>query len=296
MTDINKVIGLGFCVSIDHAKYMADAFTQFGIPSIHLSSESTSEERNSVQRKLRTKDIHFIFVVDLYNEGVDIPEVNTILFLRPTESLTVFIQQLGRGLRLAEGKECLTVLDFVGRQHANYQFDAKYRALVTDTTIPLALQIEKNTFSLPRGCFIRLEKVAQETVLAHIERSLSKRKGLIQKISRFTHESGKPLTVEDFLSYYNLSPQDIYGKSSFRKLCAEAEQCETPSSEDNERILTAAKRLQHIDSVSMIRFIRQILTYWEILRYRKIQNSTSFGTHYIPNLHSSSIILMQIMG
>jgi superfamily II DNA or RNA helicase len=260
VTDIHNVIGLGFCVSIDHAKYMADAFTRFGIPSTHLSSESTSEERNSVQGKLRTKDIHFIFVVDLYNEGVDIPEVNTILFLRPTESLTVFIQQLGRGLRLADGKECLTVLDFVGRQHANYQFDAKYRALVTDTTIPLAQQIEKNTFSLPRGCFIGLEKVAQETILSHIERSLSKRKGLIQKISRFTHESGKPLTVEGFLSYYHLSPQDIYGKSSFRKLCAEAKQCETPSSEDDERIFTAAKRLQHIDSVSMIRFIRQFLS------------------------------------
>ena len=260
VTDIDTVIGLGFCVSIDHAKYMAEAFTQFGIASTHLTSESSSEERNSIQRKLLKKDIHFIFVVDLYNEGVDIPEVNTILFLRPTESLTVFIQQLGRGLRLADNKECLTVLDFVGRQHANYQFDAKYRALVTDTTIPLAQQIEKNTFSLPRGCFISLEKVAQEIVLSHIERSLSKRKGLIQKISRFSQESGKVLTVENFLSYYHLTPQDIYGKSSFRQLCAEAKQCEIPLPEDDEKILTAAKRLQHVDSISMVRFIRKTLT------------------------------------
>ncbi len=259
VTDINSVIGLGFCVSIEHAKYMADAFTKFGIPSIHLSSESTSEERNSVQNKLRNKDIHFIFAVDLYNEGVDIPEVNTILFLRPTESLTVFIQQLGRGLRLSEGKECLTVLDFVGRQHANYQFDAKYRALITDVTVPLAQQIQKNTFSLPRGCFISLEKVAQEIVLTHIERSLSKRKGLVQKIARFTQDTGQPLTIKDFLSYYNLSPQDIYGKSSFRKLCAEAEQCDNPTTDDDEKINAAAKRLQHIDSVSMIQFIREVL-------------------------------------
>jgi superfamily II DNA or RNA helicase len=259
VTDIDTVIGLGFCVSIEHAKYMANAFTQFGIPSTHLSSDSSPDERNSVQRKLLTKEIHFIFVVDLYNEGVDIPEVNTILFLRPTESLTVFIQQLGRGLRLAEGKECLTVLDFVGRQHANYQFDAKYRALVTDVTVPLAQQIEKNTFSLPRGCFIGLEKVAQETILSHIEKSLSKRKGLIQKISRFTQEAEKPLTVENFLTYYHLSPQDIYGRSSFRQLCAEAERCETPLPEDDENILTAAKRLQHLDSISMIRFIRHLL-------------------------------------
>ncbi len=260
VTDIDNVIGLGFCVSIEHAKYMADAFTQFGIPSTSLSSESASEERNSVQRRLLNKEIHFIFVVDLYNEGVDIPEVNTILFLRPTESLTVFIQQLGRGLRLAEGKECLTVLDFVGRQHENYQFDAKYRALVTDITIPLAQQIEKNTFSLPRGCFISLEKVAQETVLSHIDQSLKKRDVLIQKIARFTQESEKPLGIKEFLSYYDLSPQDIYGKSSFRQLCAEAKQCEKPSPEEDDQIRTAAKRLQNLDSPSMIRFIRQYIT------------------------------------
>ncbi len=146
VTDVDDVIGLGFCVSIEHAKYMADVFTKLGIPSTHLSSESSSDERNSVQRRLRDKDIHFIFVVDLYNEGVDIPEVNTILFLRPTESMTVFLQQLGRGLRLCDGKECLTVLDFVGRQHANYRFDTKYRALICDVTTPLIKQIRENQF------------------------------------------------------------------------------------------------------------------------------------------------------
>lgn len=164
VTAVDDVIGLGFCVSIEHAKYMAEIFTKLGIPSTHLSSESSSDERNSVQRKLCDKEIHFIFVVDLYNEGVDIPQVNTILFLRPTESMTVFLQQLGRGLRLCDEKECLTVLDFVGRQHANYRFDAKYRALLSDVTTPLIKQIRENNFSLPRGCFITLEKVAQETV------------------------------------------------------------------------------------------------------------------------------------
>ena len=210
VTAVDDVIGLGFCVSIEHAKYMAEIFTKLGIPSTHLSSESSSDERNSVQRKLCDKEIHFIFVVDLYNEGVDIPQVNTILFLRPTESMTVFLQQLGRGLRLCDEKECLTVLDFVGRQHANYRFDAKYRALLSDVTTPLIKQIRENNFSLPRGCFITLEKVAQETVLSHIERSLSKRKGLIQKITEFEQESHQPLCVGAFLSYHHLrSPRDL---------------------------------------------------------------------------------------
>ena len=173
VTEIDEIIGLGFCVSIEHANYMADIFTKIGIPSVSLNSDSSDDVRRSVQKQLRTKEIRFIFVVDLYNEGVDIPEVNTILFLRPTESMTVFLQQLGRGLRLCEGKECLTVLDFVGRQNANYHFDTKYRALLTDARVPLPQQIRENAFSLPQGCFISLERVARDKVLEHIERALT---------------------------------------------------------------------------------------------------------------------------
>src|SRR5690606_19622419 len=112
VTSIDSVKGLGFCVSVEHAIYMAKYFNKKGIPSIALHGKSPDEERETAKRKLESGDIRLIFVVDLYNEGVDIPAVNTILFLRPTESSTIFLQQLGRGLRLHEDKECLTVLDF----------------------------------------------------------------------------------------------------------------------------------------------------------------------------------------
>lgn len=115
VTDIDDVKGLGFCVSVEHAKFMSNYFNQQGIPSIFLTGKSADDERKNAKQLLISGEIRFIFVVDIYNEGVDIPEVNTILFLRPTESLTVFLQQLGRGLRLAENKECLTVLDFIGQ-------------------------------------------------------------------------------------------------------------------------------------------------------------------------------------
>ena len=259
VTEIDEITGLGFCVSIEHANYMAEIFTRIGIPSVSLSSETGNDDRRSVLKRLRSKEIRFIFVVDLYNEGVDIPEVNTILFLRPTESMTVFLQQLGRGLRLCPGKECLTVLDFVGRQHANYHFDAKFRALLADARVPLTQQIRENSFSLPRGCFITLGKVARETVLAHIEQSLGRWKGLVQKVGRFEAESGKTLNVGNFLTYFDLSPREIYGKSSFRRLCAEAHLCPDPTPEEEELLTTAAKRLLPLNSVSMIRFIRQFL-------------------------------------
>ena len=99
LTDIDTVKGIGFCVSIEHAKYMANYFNKNGIASQALYAGIDSKTRNEVKNNLMYGELKFTFVIDLYNEGVDIPEINTVLFLRPTESLTVFIQQLGRGLR-----------------------------------------------------------------------------------------------------------------------------------------------------------------------------------------------------
>lgn len=115
VTDIDDVKGLGFCVTVEHAEFMSNYFNARGIPSMFLTGHSPDEERKAAKNRLVKGEVRFIFVVDIYNEGVDIPEVNTVLFLRPTESLTVFLQQLGRGLRLSEDKECLTVLDFIGQ-------------------------------------------------------------------------------------------------------------------------------------------------------------------------------------
>ena len=120
VTDIDDVKGLGFCVSIEHAEFMSNYFNTHGIPSMFLTGHSPDEERKAAKSRLVKGEVRFIFVVDIYNEGVDIPEVNTVLFLRPTESLTVFLQQLGRGLRLSEEKECLTVLDFIGQANKKY--------------------------------------------------------------------------------------------------------------------------------------------------------------------------------
>src|SRR4051794_17896815 len=128
---------------------MAAKFHQHGISAECLSGESNREHRLEVQGRLRRREINFLFVVDLYNEGIDIPEVDTVLFLRPTESLTVFLQQLGRGLRLIGDKECLTVLDFVGQAHRNFRFDLRYRALLTDPSVRVDEQVEHGFTSLP---------------------------------------------------------------------------------------------------------------------------------------------------
>lgn len=134
VTDIDDVKGLGFCVTVEHAIFMSDYFNAHSIPSMYLTGHSPDEERKEAKNRLVKGEVRFIFVVDIYNEGVDIPEVNTVLFLRPTESLTVFLQQLGRGLRLSEDKECLTVLDFIGQANKKYNFEDKFAALLSNTT------------------------------------------------------------------------------------------------------------------------------------------------------------------
>ena len=115
--DTRRMRALGFCVSVAHAHYMAKRFNEAGIPARAVSADTGRDERDESLRLLRQREIGALFAVDLFNEGVDVPEIDTVLFLRPTESATVFLQQLGRGLRLADGKDCLTVLDFIGQQH-----------------------------------------------------------------------------------------------------------------------------------------------------------------------------------
>ncbi len=106
--DVGTMRALGFCVSIAHAEFMARRFTEAGLPSVAVSADTDSDKRKDALASLRAGRVRALFAVDLFNEGVDLPEVDTLLFLRPTESALVFLQQLGRGLRRHEGKDCVT--------------------------------------------------------------------------------------------------------------------------------------------------------------------------------------------
>ena len=262
ITDINSTIGLGFCVSIEHAKFMAARFNEFNIPAIALTSESSLEERNRAKESLVNGKIKFIFVVDLYNEGVDIPEVNTILFLRPTESLTVFLQQLGRGLRLSEGKDCLTVLDFVGQAHRNYNFEEKFRALIGKSNRSVKDNIENGFLTLPKGCYVQLEKQAKEYILRNIKSLNNNKARLISLISNFKNESFEELTLENFLNYYGLSLIDFYGKSgnrSFNRMAQLAGVRDDFAEVDEIEITKKLRNLFHINSRRLIKFMVDII-------------------------------------
>ena len=260
VTDINEVKGLGFCVSVKHAQFMADFFNKQGITSAALHGDTSDSVREEAKRDLVCGRYRFIFVVDLYNEGIDIPEINTVLFLRPTESLTVFLQQLGRGLRRCENKECLTVLDFIGHANHKYNFEDKFSALLARTDLSVRKEIKEGFVSLPKGCYIQLERKAAEYILENIKQSFNSTAGLIERLRSFADESGLPLTITNFTNYYHLDVRTIYlRENSFSRLCVRAG-LTADYSEPAEMMMTKAfPRLCAINSHKWLTFITHLL-------------------------------------
>ena len=217
--DLHDVRALGFCVSIEHARFMSEKFVLAGLKADYLTSANT-QERDKVKNQLLQKEVNYLFVVDIFNEGVDIPEVDTVLFLRPTESLTIFLQQLGRGLRLADNKDCLTVLDFVGNSRPEYNFENKFRALVGKTLTTIKKEVEDNFPHLPLGCSVVLEKKAKQIILENITAATSLNKNqLILKIKNFQHQTSLAFSLNNFIAFNNIPLQAIYKRGGWKRLC-----------------------------------------------------------------------------
>ena len=257
--DINDVRALCFCVTMEHAKYMAEKFTLAGLKADYLTS-ANNQNRDNVRNQLLNKSINYLFVVDIFNEGVDIPEIDTVLFLRPTESLTIFLQQLGRGLRLAENKDCLTVLDFVGNSRPEYNFENKFRALIGKTATTVAKEVEDNFPHLPLGCSIILEKKAKQTILDNITAAtgITKNK-LIQKIQGFKNHSTLELNLKNFIEFNNFPLQAIYNLDSWKRLCQKAGIIEDFSTINEKEITRAiSKKWLASSSTSYFQFILKL--------------------------------------
>lgn len=217
--DPESMRALGFCVTVEHARYMSESFNRAGIRSLMLSGESRMEDRDAALRKLRAGEIQCIFTVDLFNEGVDVPEIDTVLMLRPTQSSTIFLQQLGRGLRRATGKALLTVLDFVGHQHTRFRFDIKLRALTGLPRGKLVDALEKGFPQMPGGSQIVLDRVAEENILRSIKSQLSlSTKELVVDLRQHKPDSTRPedFRLGDYLSLAGRGLPDIYKSGNSR--------------------------------------------------------------------------------
>ncbi len=262
ITDISKMKALAFCVSKEHAQYMTQQLLLKGIKADVLTSDN-SHDRQQKQQAIRSGSINVLCVVDIFNEGVDIPEVDTLLFLRPTESLTIFLQQLGRGLRLAEGKECCTVLDFVGNSRPEYDFANKFRSLVGKSHRAISDEIKQGFPHAPLGCRIELSKRTQEMVLSNIRQASLTLKRLVAMIRQYPQHSTLPLTLSNFLSlnpYIDLN--ELYKRGSWSQLVLQAkdEINEYSAVEDLLKMLRKAihNRILTCDDHAYLSFLKQL--------------------------------------
>lgn len=203
--DGSKRKALGFCITKKHAEFMAAEFNKRGIPSTFLTGDHSEAERQRQIKLLEseTDALNVIFTVDIFNEGVDIPSVNTVLMLRPTESAIVFTQQLGRGLRKAEEKEFLTVLDFIGNYSKSFLIAIALYGSRSVTKKEITHAVRKGFRNIPGPTNIRMDEIAKEQILEQLEReNFYALKYLIEDYQAFKSAlAGKiPYRLQDYLT------------------------------------------------------------------------------------------------
>ena len=242
--DPHGVRALGFCVSVAHARFMAEQFRAAGIAAVAVWGDSPMNERTAALRDLEAGRINVVFTVDLFNEGVDVPHVDTLLLLRPTESPTLFLQQLGRGLRRARGKALCTVLDFVGNHRREFRFDRRLRALLGGTRREVERQVERGFPFLPAGCHMELDPVARDIVLRSIKQAIpSEWRAKCDEL-----RSLGDVTLATYLEETGLELEDVYANNRSWSALRRAVGLRTDDAgPDEDALLRAVGRLLHVD-------------------------------------------------
>ena len=257
VTDPHKMRALGFCAGINHAHFMARQFRNFGYPAVALDANTARNDRRSALTRLRRGELRAIFAVDLFNEGVDLPEVDTVLMLRPTESATVFLQQLGRGLRWTEGKQVLTVLDFVGQVRREYRYDVRYRALLGGTRHQVQRAVEADFPLLPPGCALKLDRIAKETVLRNLREAVHNAR---TRLADDLRALGPETRLGDFMRDAGVELDEIYARPGSGHCFTELRRrAGFEQSAVDEALLNAIGRLLHVNDRERIEAWRELL-------------------------------------
>lgn len=258
VASLADVRGLGFCVSVEHAEFMAAHATSRGVPAIAVHGGSSDEVREDAKRRLREREVNLVFTCDLYNEGVDLPFVDTLLLLRPTMSSTLFLQQLGRGLRLYEGKQACLVLDFIGQHREEYKFDPVLSALTGLPRAKLRTSVENDFPLLPSGCAVTLDRVAREQIIASLKRSVGGgAKSLAAEVAQLAKDRREPLGLHAFLSETGRELADVYrSEFGWRHLLARAGLL--PQDDIADELSRQLGRLIHTDDPAQLRRLAEV--------------------------------------
>lgn len=255
--DTGRMHALGFCVGVAHAEYMARVFNQAGIAAVALSGGTRKDHRLQAINDLAAGQVKIIFTADLFNEGVDLPDVDTLLFLRPTESATLFLQQLGRGLRRTKQKAVLTVLDFVGNQRVEFRYDKRFSALTGIARRQLREHIEHQFPFLPSGSQIVLDRHSTELVLENIKRQVASRwSDLVAQL-----RSIGDVCLGEFLQQTGLELVDVIkGDKSWLRARLDARLPVPPDRGHDPKLLSRARAFVHVDDPHRLSAYRFLLS------------------------------------
>lgn len=254
--DPNTMRALGFCVTIEHSEYMARWFNDHGISAMSISANTSRADRERGISDLRSGRINCIFTVDVFNEGVDIPEVDVVLMLRPTKSSTVYIQQLGRGLRRSPAKSVLTVLDFVGHHRADFNIYDRYIQMTGRTRKQLLEDLQLGYPSLPGASRIVLDEIARAEVLESVRNAA--RNSKISALVADVRSLGVEKNLSAFLEATHRTLDDVYRPDrSWHTIVLKAKGAPA-APKDEHSLLKRLHRLRTVDDLDRIKGYTQV--------------------------------------
>lgn len=243
--DHGRVKGLIFCSKVEEAEALSVEFNRLGYETIALSGSDNEEKRDEAIKKLEKNNLDevtldYIFTVDIFNEGVDIPSINQIIMLRPTQSATIFVQQLGRGLRKSPDKEYLTVIDFIGNYASNYLVPI---ALYGDNSYNkdnIRKLISSGSASIPGASTINFDSISKQRIFEAIDgENISQKKYLKKDYELLKFKLGKVPNMMDFVYHGSRDPYTYveYSGSYFRFIAEFENHIESQLSGKEEKLL-----------------------------------------------------------
>lgn len=262
-TNLSGSRALAFCVSRDHARFMADSFSAAGIAAEAVLGDTPDRDRIRAIQRLKRGELRILVTVDLFNEGVDLPDVDTLLLLRPTQSALLFQQQIGRGLRLSPGKESCLILDFVGLHDVEFRFDRLLGGLTGLSRRALIDAVERGFSSLPPGCHIQLQPQTRAQVLRNLRSAANQRwNRLVTELRGYAAQRPAiPVALASFLHDQMLSLQDVYRESApsgWTTLCRSAGLLQGPVPAGEAEFSRRFGDLLHEDDPRQLATIRRV--------------------------------------
>ncbi|MEG1877130.1 MAG: DEAD/DEAH box helicase [Lachnospiraceae bacterium] len=269
----DRVKGLVFCVSKKEASELSNQFNRRGYRTIALTGEDSVDKREMEIEHLvcdnQENELDYIFTVDIFNEGVDIPEVNQVIMLRPTESPIIFIQQLGRGLRKADNKEYVVVLDFIGNYSSNFMIPIALSGDRSRSKDNLRKYIAEGTRVIPGCSSIHFDEITKERIYKSINMTtLNKVEDIKYEYKCLRNKLGRIPTYMDFEDYNTIDIECIFENSSLgsyhnflKKYESEYKYKEALNSVEEEMLVFVSRKIANGKRIDELLLLKRLLKY-----------------------------------